>query len=325
MVGSSESNVACMVGSPRNFQTNLAYDIIDEEPEEEELELESEKNPGKSPKQNRGKLSLERSPNLDRSSLDSNDLQFSLRSKLLELEAIQNRAESDETDEKELPIEFHIGIRKLSAGTSKSEDVNKGQGCDRSSSFSSGENVDASNSSTTPDFHRRRTKSDRSHLPNVTSTSTSSDLSSLDNPYVPKITVQTWHDRQRGIVRDSTPESGFSRGSSLRSAMRSKRSRSSFKGHGERNLSIPDGDDSASISPRSTTSSSSVSSPSLMSTRSRNGKATDQLPPGIQRDDLKLDLTSLTRSDSDATRSTVSDFKSLEHNSLENVSEISYF
>ena len=68
MVGSSESNVACMVGSPRNFQTNLAYDIIDEEPEEEELELESEKNPGKSPKPNRSKLSLERSPNLDRSS-----------------------------------------------------------------------------------------------------------------------------------------------------------------------------------------------------------------------------------------------------------------
>ena len=138
----------------------------------------------------------------------------------------------------------------------------------------------------------------------------------------------------------------FARGSSLRTAVREKKRSSVFgvASSGSRSLSsVPSfakragtnnktEADAAVPTPTTTTSSSSPRSPpsslsslslsrspSLMSTSSRNyPRAVDLLPPGcpVRPEELRLNLDSLRRSDSDATRSTVSDLRSLDHQGM---------
>ena len=123
----------------------------------------------------------------------------------------------------------------------------------------------------------------------------------------PDIQVQTWQERQ-GVSPKLVEQGSFSRGSSLRMAMR-RRSQRGLKAGDE-------SDKSADNSPASTRSAPSTSSSRSPSLRSNPIKAIDLLPPDIKAEELRLNLEGITDS-------SVSDFSRSVDTSLD-VSELSF-
>lgn len=146
------------------------------------------------------------------------------------------------------------------------------------------------------------------------------DQITMQPPSVPLVSVMTWDDRQKKLLdQEEPPTESFSRGNSFRMGIRrSKKDNRRRKPE----LPVPEVEDSTSksVSPMSGSEPSSISSPSLMSNSSTNPRAVEQLPPHVRAEELRLDLSSLARSDS---RSSISDFKSLE-TSMEPSLESSY-
>lgn len=165
------------------------------------------------------------------------------------------------------------------------------------------------------------------------------DQITMRPPSVPIISVMTWDDRRKRLLEQKEeeeeaavsplPEDGggpreaasFSRGNSFRMGMRRSKKEPRIR---KPALPLPEVEVDKSLSPLpSGSEASSLSSPSLMSSSSTNPKAIDQLPPHVKAEELRLDLGSLQMSDSDAARSSISDFKSLE-TSMEPSLESSY-
>jgi hypothetical protein len=150
------------------------------------------------------------------------------------------------------------------------------------------------------------------------------DQITMQPPSVPLVSVMTWDDRQKKLLeQEAPPAESFSRGNSFRMGMRrSKREPRIRKPELPVPPEVSELENKSPSSPLSGSEPSSMSSPSLMSSSSTNPKAIDQLPAHGRPEELRLDLSGL-KSDSEATRSSMSDFKSLE-TSMEPSLESSY-